>query len=249
MALPILPIPPYPNVPPYPGVPLLARVSQAQSLFVRPVLLAADAVNLVRSFLPSTAADAVNLVRSFLPSTWGLYDESGAPLLIGDNVAAVDFKRDARMADYPIEKGGFSSYNKVQTPYDARATFTIGGSAAARSGFIAILDKLILGLTIVSLVTSDITYPSANVVHYDYRRTSKNGVTLLTIDVWIMEVRLTAGTAFTDAQTTDAASTPSPQAPSGASPTSAGTVQAAPLSAPQAAAVPASNVPLAPGVG
>lgn len=234
MALPILPIPPYPNVPPYPGVPLLARVSQAQSLFVRPVLL---------------AADAVNLVRSFLPSTWGLYDESGVPLLIGDNVAAVDFKRDARMADYPIEKGGFSSYNKVQTPYDARATFTIGGSAAARSGFIAILDKLILGLTIVSLVTSDITYPSANVVHYDYRRTSKNGVTLLTIDVWIMEVRLTAGTAFTDAQTTDAASTPSPQAPSGASPASAGTVQAAPLSAPQAAAVPASNVPLAPEVG
>lgn len=223
MALPILPIPPFPNVPSFPGVPLLARASRVQSAFVRPVLL---------------AADAVNLVRSFLPSTWGLYDESGVPLLIGDNVAAVDYKRDARMADYPIEKGGFSSYNKVQTPYDARATFTVGGSDAKRALFLAILDKLTKGLTIVSLFTSDITYTSANVVHYDYRRTSKNGVTLLTVDVWIMEVRLTAGTAFTDAQTSDAASTPSPQDPSGASPASAGTVQATPLSAPQAMAVP-----------
>ena len=223
MPLPILSIPTYPNVPAYPGVPLLARVSQVQSAFVRPVLL---------------AADAINLVRSFLPSIWGLYDEDGVPLLLGDNVAAIDYKAESRMADYPIEKGGFSSYNKVQTPYDARATFTVGGSDAKRSAFLTILEKLLKDLTIVSLVTSDITYTSANVVHYDYRRTSKGGVTLLTIDVWLMEVRLTAGASFTDAAAPAAAGAPAPQTPSGASPASAGTVQATPLTAPQAAAVP-----------
>jgi len=234
MALPILPIPAFPSVPLLPGVPLLARASSVGAQVSRVVLF---------------AADAINLVKSFLPTLWGLYSEEGVPLLIGDNMAAVDFKRDARMADYPIEKGGFSSYNKVQTPFDARATFTVGGSDARRTLFLVTLDKLVKELTIVSLVTPEVTYSSANVIHYDYRRTSKNGASLLTVEVWIMEVRLTAGASFTDAASTEAAGAPAPQTPSGASPVSAGAVQAAPLTAVQETAVPASNVPLAPGVG
>lgn len=234
MPLPILPIPPFPSVPLLPGVPLLARASGVGTQVSRVILF---------------TADAINLVKSFLPTTWGLYDEEGIPLLIGDNMAAVDFKRDARMADYPIERGGFSSYNKVQTPFDARATFTIGGSDARRALFLTTLDKLVKELTIVSLVTPEVTYASANVVHYDYRRTSKNGASLLTVEVWIMEVRLTAGASFTDAAATDQAGAPAPQTPSGASPASAGTVQATPLSPVQATAVPVSDVPLAPGVG
>jgi len=223
MPLPILPIPAFPTVPPYPGVPLLARAGTIQAQFVRPVLL---------------VADAINFIRSFIPSTWGLYDEEGVPLLLGDNVSAVDYKAESRLADYPIEKGGFASYNKVQTPYDARATFTVGGSDAKRTAFLTTLDKLLKGLTIVSLVTSDVTYSRANVVHYDYRRTSKGGVTLLSVDVWLMEVRLTAGTSFADADTAAATGAPSPQQPSGASPVSAGTVQAATPTAVQTEALP-----------
>lgn len=211
MPLPILPIPRFPNVPPLPGVPALARAAG--------------------QFFPTIAplvADALGLFTNLLVPQWGIFDDFGFPLLVGDSVVGVDFKRDARLIDYPVEKGGFGSYNKVQTPFDAKAIFTIGGSDVARAAFLATCEKLVNTLTMVSLVTPEVTYASANVVHYDYRRTSRNGVTLIQVEVGLMEVRQVATTAFTAAAT---------QEPAGASPVSTGPVQTQPPTQAQAAAV------------
>jgi hypothetical protein len=62
-------------------------------------------------------------------------------------------------------------------------------------------------------VTPEQVYSSVNITHYDYRRTSTNGVGLLTVDVWGTQVRVTGDAAFSQTQ-----------APSGADPVNGGVV-------------------------
>lgn len=212
MAMPIIPVPQYPNVPNAPGVPPLSRASRAQNSIV----LATNVLGFVRQI--------------FLGAQWGIFSEDGLPLLLGDSVKGFDYKNDSRLADFPIEKGGFGNYNKVQTPWDARFSFTVGGSDAARAQFLTTCEKLIKNLTMVVGVTPEITYPSANVSHYDLRRTSTAGVTLLTVDVWLQEVRQTATRSFANANTAE---------PSGTDTVNGGTVQPQTPTAGQEAALPA----------
>ncbi|MCS6515080.1 hypothetical protein [Burkholderia thailandensis] len=51
-----------------------------------------------------------------------------------------------------------------------------------------------------TVITPDATYENANVVAYDYRRTSKNGVTLVVAEVYLEEVRQTVVAQFDNTQ-------------------------------------------------
>jgi len=216
VALTPVDVPRYPNVPQAPGVPPLQRASQ------------------VLNTVSLLVADVLNVLDMFSGPRWGIFDEEGAPLLIGDSVLNVDYKQEARMSDFPVEKGQFASYNKVQLPYDARVSFAVGGTEDDRAAFLANVQKLILTLQMVSVVTPEVTYESANVTHYDYRRSSRAGVTLVVIEVWVQEVRQVAATAFTDntpneptAPTDTTGPAPTTQQPEGAAPTSGSVVSPA----------------------
>lgn len=202
-------VPRYPNVPQAPGVPALDRIGRIASTVVL------------------VASSIVRLLNYFRGPQWGIFSETGAPLLIGDAVVGVDLKADTSVPIYPIEKGGFGQYNKVRMPNNARATFTVGGSDAARAAFLATLQKLTDGLELVALSTPEISYKTMNIVAYNYRRTAQGGVSLLMVEVLLQEIRVIAGEAFQDAT----------RAPSGANPQGGGTVQpVAPTSAQTAAA-------------
>ena len=128
---------------------------------------------------------------------------------------AVDYKQGWHIADYPIEDGDFASYNKVATPFDAKVTFTQGGTESDRAAFLAAIEAAAASLALYNVVTPEKTYLNANIEHYDYRRTSRNGVGLLMVDVGLVEIRQVATTTFT--QTAQ---------PSGADQVNGGTVQA-----------------------
>lgn len=225
MALNPVSVPRYPNVPNAPGVPPLQRATQV-----------INSVSLL-------VANVQNVLDMFSGPRWGIFNDAGEPLLIGDSVVNVDYKRESRISDYPIEKGQFANYNKVQTPYEARVAFAVGGKEEDRTEFLAICDKLITTLQIVTVVTPEVVYESANVIHYDYRRSSRSGVTMLTVEVWIQEIRQTASSAFTQTATenpttpTEATgSAPATQQPASAAPTSTGTVQPTTPTTPQTTA-------------
>ena len=200
MPLPVITKPRYPDVPKAPGVPPLQRAFGV-----------VNAISLI-------AADVQLLLNAFAGPRWGIFTTSGKPWLIGDSVVGVDLKRDYRLADYPVEKGGFATYNKVATPYDARLSFTVGGTDADRAGFLALVEQMAGSLDLYSVVMPEFTYPRMNVAHYDLSRTAKTGATLLRVDVWLQEVRTSATSAFTSTAT---------QAPSGTSPVDGGNVQPA----------------------
>lgn len=172
---------------------------------------ALNSINQVASGVVLLVADAVGILNMLGAPQWGLF-LNGAPALVPDSVMSVEIKADWRLSDYQQEPNAFQSYNKVQTPYDARVTMTKGGSGIG--SFLLAVEAAVASLNLYDVVTPDRVYSSANLTHYDYRRTNTNGVSLLTVDLWLEEVRVTGTTTA-----------PSTQAPSGATPVNGGNVQ------------------------
>lgn len=160
------------------------------------------------------AADAISILNMFGPPQWGIY-LNGLPALLPDSIISVEFKSDWRISDYPQEPNAFQSYNKVRTPYDARVTMTYGGPGIGQ--FLLAVEAASASLALYSVVTPDRIYPNANITHFDYRRNSQNGVSLLSVDLWLEEVRVAATAASADTKE-----------PSGASPVNGGNVQPQP---------------------
>jgi len=198
-----------PDVPKSPGVPAVFRDPTRVVFTVRLI-----------------EADVLTVLRAFGPPEWGVFSDGGAPVLIPDSIVAVDVRREWRISDYPVERGGFQSFDKVATPGDARVRMSVSG-AIARGPFLDQLDRVAASLDLYTVVTPDAIYPSVNIIHYDYRREQRSGASLLIVDLWLQEVRVTVQTEFTNTKS-----------PEGAANSAGGNVQATAPTPSQAAAVP-----------
>lgn len=194
----------FPNIPNVPGVPTLLRSGLAQA-----------AVSLL-------VADAIGFLSGFFAPRWGIY-LNGVRAIEADSVVSFDFKNDWRVADYPIERGGFESYDKVSTPFESRLRFARGGSELDRTLMLQSIEFAANSLALYDIVTPERTYTNANIDRYDYRRTNNSGVGMLIIDVVAIEIRERSAQAFYNTQ-----------APSGAATVSGGTVQTQPVTQAQA---------------
>lgn len=201
-----MPLIPYPDVPNDPGVPPVAQASGED---------AGDDLS-----ADSYADDIGN--ADFTTPVWGIYDKVGNEALKPDSFLGIDYRQDTRVSNYPQEKGAFASYNKVQTPFDCRVRLAIGGTEDARTQFLATVDGMTNSIDLFSVVTPEVTYPSAALQSYNYHRDDRGGVTLLTVELDFIEVRQTAQA--------DASEVDQPQDPGAADPVSDGQVQATPVS-------------------
>ena len=130
---------------------------------------------------------------------WGIFLD-GAPVLDYDSFVSFDYKQDYVISTYPVENGGFQSYDKVQLPFDVRVKVSAGGSIANRAAFLASIDAVIGDTNLYDVVTPEITYTSVNFTHRDVHRAAANGLGLLVVDLWMEEVRETGSTAFQNTQ-------------------------------------------------
>jgi len=185
MPLPNLSVPAFPNVPNLPGVPPLIRAPGES--------LGSFAISLITT-------DAIGLLEGLLAPVWGIFDEFGAPLAVADTALSVEYRGDSRISKYPQEQGGFADYNKVQMPYNARVQLVCGGSDTRRAAFLSAIEAAKQSTMLFTVITPDATYENANVVAYDYRRTSKNGVTMVVAELYLEEVRQTVVAQFANTQ-------------------------------------------------
>lgn len=189
--------PQYPNVPDTPGVPPVRRKEVPPKL------------TLVKEKASITKSPQIN--------KWGIYTTSkstltgdtkadlgnakGGDLAVEpDSIVAVDYAVDYRIADYPLEKGGFESYDKVSTPFETRVTMTKGGTLAERTKFLAAVQRIQSGLDLYDVVTPEKTYLNVNIAHVSLSRASDRGATLLTVELQLREIRQTATAAFTKSE-------------------------------------------------
>lgn len=182
MALTPLAVPAYPNVPLLPGVPPLKR----------------DVLAAVAAAVAALTADSLSVVTRLPPARWGLFTRTGVLALNADSVLAFDYRKDYAIATYPVEGGGFQSYDKVEKPFDIRLSLTKGGSESDRAQFLTEVERIVAGIELYTVVTPEAIYDGVNPVAYDQRRSARGGATLLQIDLLLSQVRETARSAFTN---------------------------------------------------
>jgi hypothetical protein len=179
----------FPNVPNVPGVPPLLRNPN----------LGSAAISLLVN-------QAIRFLVAPFSAQWGIYRD-GLPVVIADSVVSFGYKQDWTIADYPVEEGAFESYDKVETPFGIRVRFASGGSTANRQELINSIEAIAGDLELYDVVTPEQVYTSVNITHYDYHRDAKSGVGLLLLDVWLIEVRVTAQASFANTKSPTAAGT------------------------------------------
>jgi hypothetical protein len=129
---------------------------------------------------------------------WGLFTADGQQAAQADSVVAVEIALEARISDYPVEKGGFGSYNKVQVPYDVRLIMARGGSVEDRQDFLKAMQKAWQSTDLYQIITPESVYLDVNVVTLRRMAAGDRGATLMTLEIGLRKVRETAKLTFTD---------------------------------------------------
>lgn len=166
-----------PNVPKVPGVPILASYSS----FVGTLLI----------------ADTIASLTALFRTQWGAF-KNGIAIIFADNVVDLSFKQDFSISNYPIEQGGFESYDKVASPFEVRVRFSSGGSLLERQSLLKSVNVVDNSLELFDIVTPEAVYIGVNMMHFDYQRAADRGAGMIVIDTWWMEVREAAQAAFSN---------------------------------------------------
>jgi len=187
---------------------------------------------------PMLTADSPAIQPTSRVPAWGIY-LNGALAIEADSILKLEHKATARVSNAPQEEGSFQSYNKVQAPYATRVQMTKGGNESERAAFLDALEAAKLSLNLYDIVMPEKSYLNANIVGYSYQRSARSGVTLLTCEVMLEEIRQASAPVFT--QTASGQTVQSPvvaaKQPAGADPVNAGTKQPVKPTAAQSAPV------------
>lgn len=181
----------------------LARgdIAAAVSAGVDAVNYATDAIESMRAVLQPPGvpllADSGPEVQADIAQQWGLYDQRGLPAILADNVQSLEVALEAQISDFPVENGGFASYNKVIRPFDVRVAMTKGGSVEDRQAFVQQVQDAWQSLELFNVITPEVVYLDVNVVGVRRLVESDRGVGLMMLDVSLRKVRQTGRLAFT----------------------------------------------------
>jgi hypothetical protein len=168
---------PYPDVPNVPGVPPLP---QPPIGYTFPV----DDVN-------TEDLDQGDTVALDTTPTWTITDDDGNPVLQPDSVIEFEYRGEMKVCSHPVEQGSFASYNKIAVPFDIRMTAACNGNGPmTRDDFLATIEDMRESTDLVTISTPDDVYDNCNLIHVDYRRDSRQGVSLLLVQLWFQEIRI-----------------------------------------------------------
>lgn len=190
MTINIIPKALYPLVPKAPGVPALLR-SGAQIL---------DTATL--GYLG--IGDALNSIIGYPNTEWGVFNPKGAIFADYDSFNAMGYNNESSVSDYPVEQGGFASYNKVDAAYDMIVTLHCGGGADRRAKFLQACENARASLDTYSVLTPEKTYRNINFVDLQYRREETNGAYLLIVTLVGREIRNNTRADYSEPKATSA---------------------------------------------
>ena len=165
-----MPLIPYPDIPKLPGVPAIPR---------SPNVSTPNISNVTPNSIP---------VNNY-GVQWGFVGATGQSIITPDSFIDFEYREERKIPTYPIEGGSFASYNKVAMPFDVRVTISCNGKGAlTKENFLSTIEQLMNSLTLINVITPNFTYQNCNLVHVDYRREAKQGVSLIIAQLWFQQV-------------------------------------------------------------
>jgi hypothetical protein len=135
---------------------------------------------------------------------WGIYTTpggytnsiTGAAVSAGstvavavDSVLSLDVEKESTVSDFVIESGSFNTYNKIERPREIPIRVTKGGTEADRAVVMKWAEDNVISTLLFNVMTPEKTYTNMTLSRYNMRRDATEGATLLTLDLFFIEVR------------------------------------------------------------
>lgn len=200
-----MPLIPFPDVPDSPGVPPIPRsplnpplpdivvsgiqgaiwrafqVEQKWGIWTQDGKLLADP-----SLVPGFLGAAIQSVGGLLP-----FNAIGSATL---STGTLDYSKEMKVSDFPVERGGFASYNKVEMPANPLMVLFFSGTETERQAFINTIDAATKSTDLFNIVTPEVVYLSYTLERYSYRRANNQGAYMYIVEIPLREIREVSST-------------------------------------------------------
>lgn len=120
-----------------------------------------------------------------------------------DSMVEFTAEKSSRLPDEPIEKGSFSTFNRIIEPRSISCRLAVKGGASDLQNAIDRLTDLAENDEKITLTTPEQSYKNMMLESFNYRRDANNGRGVLYVDLQFKEIREVAS-----AQTTTAVDEP-----------------------------------------
>jgi hypothetical protein len=140
-------------------------------------------------FISQNSTNPVQLTAAPLASTaWGIYNAiNNTPAFDVDTCVDVKFGDVSKVSDFPVENGGFASYNKVIEAYQPKVKVAVHGDQRI-SVLLEQLYASVRSINLYNVLTPNITYSSVALEKYDYTRTAKDGMHMVQVEITLKQI-------------------------------------------------------------
>ena len=143
------------------------------------------------SSLPALQQNSTQIVElTVQPSTassWGVYTLDNEPVFDIDSCVDFKFADQAKTSDFPVEEGGFASYNKVIEPFQPRVKLAVHGDVRI-SNLLTQLYIIVRSTNVYNVYTPSFTYLNVTLDKYDYSRTAKDGQHFVQVELTLKQI-------------------------------------------------------------
>lgn len=120
---------------------------------------------------------------------WTILDENNLPVLEFTSFISLDVDNTSKITNYSVEKGSFTTYNKIVTPNELTVTLAVQGDALKPQNAIDILNTLCNEAQIVNIVSPYSYYAGYSLESFDYSFNQTDGVGILITSLNFKEIR------------------------------------------------------------
>jgi hypothetical protein len=120
---------------------------------------------------------------------WTLLDAGGGNAVTFTSFMGMNVRNEGRVLSHPVERGGFASYNKVESPLAITVTLAVQGSEPDFAGILLRLEEYKREAVRLAVATPAALHESMTLQAYSYRRDREAGAGMLTVELSLVEVR------------------------------------------------------------
>ena len=109
-----------------------------------------------------------------------------------DSVLEMSFQAESEATSEPIEKGGFASFYKTNSPETVSLVFSFSADDAKQNTALDKIRERKENYDLISILTPTHLYENMTIVSYSYNRTNTDGMTMLVLQVDFQQIKQVA---------------------------------------------------------
>lgn len=122
--------------------------------------------------------------------TWGIFKVgTSKPAMLVSSIIELDVSAEARVSDYIIQSGSFTSYNKVRQPDIFSIRMIREGDDLNRNDMLLWLSENMSKTSLFDVLTPEFRYSNVTLTAYRVSRSARSGVSLIIADCLFQQVR------------------------------------------------------------